>query len=114
MVQVIAGCRRAKALVVRVWTIADFRDNGSGIRQVCARFVALSHLGLFTEAVIAIDGSKFKAMSNRDENPRTGFANLCFGIGGRAGVTICWYRIERISAVLGRAAAMESGCARLA
>jgi len=77
MVQVIAGCRRAKALVVRVWTIADFRDNGSGIRQVCARFVALSHLALFTEAVIAIDGSKFKAMSNRDENPRTGFANLC-------------------------------------
>ncbi len=60
---------RAKALVVRVWTIADFRnDNGGAIRQVCARFVALSHLGLFTEAVIAIEGSKLKAVNNRDEN----------------------------------------------
>ena len=51
-------------------TIADFRkDNGRAIRQVCARFVALCRaLGLFAEASIAIDGSKFKAVNNRDRN----------------------------------------------
>src|SRR5260221_9356850 len=51
-------------------TIADFRkDNGRAIRQVCARFVALCRtLGLFTEATVAIDGSKFKAVNNRDKN----------------------------------------------
>jgi transposase len=51
-------------------TIADFRkDNGRAIRQVCARFVALCRtLGLFTEAMVAIDGSKFKAVNNRDKN----------------------------------------------
>jgi len=52
-------------------TIADFRkDNGRAIRQVCARFVALCRtLGLFTEeACVAIDGSKFKAVNNRDKN----------------------------------------------
>jgi len=51
-------------------TIADFRkDNGRAIRQVCARFVALCRtLGLFTEASVAIDGSKFKAVNNRDKN----------------------------------------------
>src|SRR6185503_10014526 len=44
-------------------TIADFRrDNGAGIRGVCRRFVQLcSHLKLFSEAAVAIDGSKFKA-----------------------------------------------------
>jgi transposase len=49
-------------------TIADFRkDNGKAIRQVCARFVALCRtMGLFAEASVAIDGSKFKdAPSNR-------------------------------------------------
>ena len=51
-------------------TIADFRkDNGRAIRQVCARFVALCRtLGLFREASVAIDGSKFKAVNNRDRN----------------------------------------------
>ena len=51
-------------------TIADFRrDNGRAIRQVCARFVALCRgLGLFAEASVAIDGSKFKAVNNRDRN----------------------------------------------
>jgi len=51
-------------------TIADFRkDNGRAIRQVCARFVALCRtLGLLTEASVAIDGSKFKAVNNRDKN----------------------------------------------
>jgi transposase len=51
-------------------TIADFRkDNGRAIREVCARFVALCRsMGLLTEASVAIDGSKFKAVNNRDKN----------------------------------------------
>jgi hypothetical protein len=51
-------------------TIADFRkDNGRAIRQVCAQFVALCRtMGLLTEASVAIDGSKFKAVNNRDKN----------------------------------------------
>src|ERR1700719_4327745 len=51
-------------------TIADFRkDNGRAIRQVCARFVALCRtMGLLTQASVAIDGSKFKAVNNRDQN----------------------------------------------
>src|SRR6266851_3412927 len=51
-------------------TIADFRkDNGAAIRAVCRQFVELCRqLGLFTRAVIAIDGSKFKAVNNRDKN----------------------------------------------
>jgi transposase len=51
-------------------TIADFRkDNGRAIRRVCARFVMLCRtLGLFTAASVAIDGSKFKAVNNRDKN----------------------------------------------
>src|SRR5882757_6979918 len=51
-------------------TIADFRkDNGAAIRKACARFVALCReLGLLTQASVAIDGSKFKAVNNRDKN----------------------------------------------
>ena len=51
-------------------TIADFRrDNGPAIRQVCVRFVRLCRqLGLFEQALVAIDGSKFKAVNNRDKN----------------------------------------------
>ena len=51
-------------------TIADFRkDNGTAIRQVCARFVALCRtMGLLTQTNVAIDGSKFKAVNNRDRN----------------------------------------------
>jgi transposase len=51
-------------------TIADFRkDNGPAIRKVCARFVALCReMGLLTQASIAIDGSKFKAVNTRDKN----------------------------------------------
>jgi transposase len=51
-------------------TIASFRrDNGPAIRAVCAQFVVLCRqLNLFTRAVIAIDGSKFKAVNNRDKN----------------------------------------------
>ena len=51
-------------------TIADFRkDNGGAIRKVCARFIMLCRrLDLFAEASVVIDGSKFKAVNNRDKN----------------------------------------------
>jgi hypothetical protein len=51
-------------------TIADFRkDNGPAIRNVCSRFVELCRqLQLFSSAMVAIDGSKFKAVNNRDKN----------------------------------------------
>ena len=51
-------------------TIADFRkDNGPAMRKVCARFVELCRaMDLLTTASVAIDGSKFKAVNNRDKN----------------------------------------------
>jgi transposase len=51
-------------------TIADFRkDNGKAIRSVCREFIVLCRsLKLFSEAIVAIDGSKFKAVNNRDKN----------------------------------------------
>lgn len=51
-------------------TIANFRkDNGPAIIKVCRQFVVLcKQLKLFTEALVAIDGSKFKAVNNRDRN----------------------------------------------
>ena len=51
-------------------TIADFRkDNGPAIRKVCAQFVAICRaIGLLMTASVAIDGSKFKAVNNRDKN----------------------------------------------
>ena len=51
-------------------TIADFRkDNGPGIKKVCARFVEICReMGLLAKASVAIDGSKFKAVNNRDNN----------------------------------------------
>jgi transposase len=51
-------------------TIADFRkDNGAALRKVCARFVELCRdMGLLTTTSVAIDGSKFKAVNNRDKN----------------------------------------------
>jgi transposase len=51
-------------------TIADFRkDNGSAIRNVCRQFVLLCHkLNMFEGGEVAIDGSKFKAVNNRDKN----------------------------------------------
>ncbi len=51
-------------------TIANFRrDNGPAIRAVCGQFIELCRrLHLFTKAIVAIDGSKFKAVNNRDKN----------------------------------------------
>ena len=51
-------------------TIANFRkDNGKAIRGDCRQFVVVCRqLGLLSEALVAIDGSKFKAVNNRDRN----------------------------------------------
>lgn len=51
-------------------TIADFRrDNGEAIRQVCKEFVLLCRrMKLFGAGIVAIDGSKFKAVNTRDKN----------------------------------------------
>ena len=51
-------------------TIANFpRDNGPAIRAVCGQFIELCRrLNRFTRAIVAIDGSKFKAVNNRDKN----------------------------------------------
>jgi transposase len=55
-------------------TIADFRkDSGAAIRRVCREFIVLCrNLRLFSEAIVAIDGSKFKAVNNRDRTSPTG------------------------------------------
>lgn len=51
-------------------TIADFRkDNGAAITAVCSRFVALCRsMKVFSHAIVAIDGSKLKAVNSRDRN----------------------------------------------
>src|ERR1700677_2390365 len=51
-------------------TIANFRkDNGPAIRAACRQFMELCHrLKLFSQALVAVDGSKFKAVNNRDRN----------------------------------------------
>jgi transposase len=51
-------------------TIADFRrDNGEALRAACAAFVAICrNIGLLTGGVVAVDGSRFKAVNTRDRN----------------------------------------------
>ena len=51
-------------------TIANFRrTNGKAIQRVCVEFIRLcKKRGLFSQALIAIDGSKFKGCNNRDRN----------------------------------------------
>ena len=51
-------------------TIADFRkDNRKAIRRVCTEFVGVCRaLELFSATLVAIDGSKFKAVNSRDKN----------------------------------------------
>ena len=51
-------------------TIADFRkDNGRGIKNTCREFIGLCRqMKLFTDAVVAIDGSKFKAVNSKENN----------------------------------------------
>jgi len=51
-------------------TIADFRkDNLKPIQKVCREFVLICRkLNLFADCFVAIDGSKFKAVNNRQKN----------------------------------------------
>jgi transposase len=51
-------------------TIANFRrENGKAIRKVCAQFIELCRqMNLFADAMVAIDGSKFKAVNSSDQN----------------------------------------------
>lgn len=51
-------------------TIADFRrENGPAIRRTCAEFVELCRrIGVLKGDIVAVDGSKFKAVNNRDRN----------------------------------------------
>ena len=60
----------SKRLTPDFKTIADFRkDYGEPIRLVCREFVMLCRkLNLLTSTLVAIDGSKFKAVNNRDKN----------------------------------------------
>ena len=55
-------------------TLADFRaENAAAIKNVCREFIVLCrNWGLFTEATVAIDGSKFKAVNHRDRNFTSG------------------------------------------
>ncbi len=59
-------------------TIADFRrDNSIPIRKTCARFVELCRrMGVLNGACVAIDGSRFKAVNNRDRNFTVGKIKL--------------------------------------
>lgn len=51
-------------------TIADFRkNNGPAIKACCRQFIMIcKRLDLFSDSLIAIDGSRFKAVNNRDRN----------------------------------------------
>lgn len=51
-------------------TIADFRKhNGKSIQATWRDFVLICRrLGLFSQSVMTIDGSKFKVVNNRDRN----------------------------------------------
>ena len=51
-------------------TIADFRrDNRKAIRGVCREFVEVCReLDLYSQTLVAIDGSKFKGVNSRDKN----------------------------------------------
>src|SRR5437868_7447269 len=59
-------------------TIADFRrDNGEAIRATCRSFVMLCRrLGLLAGGVVAVDGSRFKAVNTRDKNYTPGAIRL--------------------------------------
>ncbi len=51
-------------------TIADFRkNNGKGIKHTCREFIGLCRqMSMFTDVIVAIDGSKFKAVNSKDNN----------------------------------------------
>ena len=51
-------------------TIADFRkDNGKGIKNTCRAFIDVCRqMNMFTDVIVAIDGSKFKAVNSKENN----------------------------------------------
>jgi transposase len=51
-------------------TIANFRkDNGASIRKASSQFIVLCRqLNLFTQSIVAIDGSKFHGVNSRSRN----------------------------------------------
>lgn len=51
-------------------TIADFRkNNGRGIKSTCRTFIDLCRqMNMFSDVIIAIDGSKFKAVNSKENN----------------------------------------------
>jgi len=51
-------------------TIADFRkDNGKGIKNTCRTFIGICRqLNMFTDTLVTIDGSKFKAVNSKENN----------------------------------------------
>jgi transposase len=69
-------------------TIADFRkDNGKAIRCVCRQFVVLCRsLNLFSEAIVAIDGSKFTPGPDAGGITSASSARLLKSIGGRRSI----------------------------
>lgn len=66
--------RRSSGLSNKTSRRADFRrDNGKAIRNVCRQFIVLCrNLDLYSQSIVAIDGSKFKAVNNRDRNFTSG------------------------------------------
>jgi hypothetical protein len=62
------GCWVDSRLITR--RSRDFhKDNGLALCKVCASFVELCReMGLLTTVSVAIDGSKFNAVNNRDKN----------------------------------------------
>ena len=77
-------------------TIADFRKgNGPAIRSACRQFAALCRgLNLFTQAIVAIDGSRFKAVNSRDSLSRAARSSAAWSRSRRASSAICrrWRR----------------------
>ncbi len=63
-------------------TLADFRaENAAAITNVCREFIVLCRRwGLFTQATVAIDGSKFKAVNHRDRNFTSGKMKTRMGL----------------------------------
>src|SRR6476620_7651673 len=86
-------------------TIADFgKDSGPAIKQVCVQFVELCRLmGLLTNASVAIDGSKFKAVNTRDKNFTRGkVGRTPRPIGKERGAVSCAARYGRLAGAVGR------------
>ena len=75
-------------------TIANFRkDNGTAIRKVCARFIALCRtIGLLTQPSVAIDGSKFKAVNLMKTLPR---------VASEMALHVLAYNLTRVMNIMG-------------